>query len=126
MFIMIPDKALSNHSVSKSALILLGLIISLNNADYGCIAKNSYFAKRMNVSKKSINRYLVELKDSDMIYMDSFKKSNNVEIRVIVPSPNILTSISDSKKFLKKNTKNKNRLPKDIESEWLDDYINNL
>lgn len=125
MFIMIPNKALELN-ISKSALILLGLIISLNNATHGCLAHNSYFAKKLKCSIPSINRYLVELENEKLIKRKEIEREGKSSIRIIVPTSKILNDLPTAEKTVKYNMKNKNRLPKDIESDWFDEYLEKL
>lgn len=129
MFNLIPDKVDLDPQLSPNAKRLMGRIIGLNRSDIGCLAGNRYLADKIGVSIASISRYLAELKKSNYIEVSSIPRGTGKNtIRIIIPSRNILTTMEDTQKNLIKSYKKgeKNRLPKDIESDWLDDYIGNL
>jgi len=129
-FIQTPFKLLLNHKIHPNSKHLLGMIVSLNQAEFGCIAGNRYFAEILGVSIPTINRYLVELKEHKYIDIDFVDRPSKTkgQIRIIVATSDAMTT---SIKVAKQNVvtaqnnyiKNKNLLPRDIESDWLDDYI---
>jgi len=127
MFNLIPDKVDLDPRLSPNAKRLMGRIISLNNSQIGCIASNRYLAKQIGVSIRTLTRYLQELKQNDYIEI-SFKTRSGLknDIRIIIPTSNILLSMNETKTKLNTKMKGKNLLPKDIQSDWLDDYINNF
>jgi len=129
MFIMIPEKVDTDMTIHSNSKRLIGHIISLNRSSLGCLAGNRYLADKIGVSIPTINRYLTELKDREYIEIDFIERGKNKNPqRIIIPSTNILNSINATKTKLtnKMKLKDKNLLPRDIEADWLDDYIANL
>jgi len=131
MFIQVPDKAIDDNKVSNGALLTLGMIISLSKSKIGCIAKNKYFAKRFHCEVRTIQNHLEELRLHEYITIEETPIFNSEDTRrSLVPTKNILLSAKEVKQEVKKldtwRFKNKNLLPKDIESDWLDDYIANI
>jgi len=130
-FIQVPMKLLKDEKLHPNSKLLLGLIVSLNNAEYGCIIENQTLSKIFNVDIRTIQRYLEELKLNKLIAIDEIPRTNERKgnIRIIVATEKAMTtSIKKAKLNVIKaqnqwNIKNKNLLPRDIESDWLDDYI---
>jgi len=130
-FIQVPMKLLKDEKLHPNSKLLLGLIVSLNNAEYGCIIENQTLSKIFNVDVRTIQRYLEELKLNKLIAIDEIPRTNERKgnIRIIVATEKAMTtSIKKAKLNVIKaqnqwNIKNKNLLPRDIESDWLDDYI---
>jgi len=124
-------KLLKDEKLHPNSKLLLGLIVSLNNAEYGCIIENQTLSKIFNVDVRTIQRYLEELKLNKLIAIDEIPRTNERKgnIRIIVATEKAMTtSIKKAKLNVIKaqnqwNIKNKNLLPRDIESDWLDDYI---
>jgi len=124
-------KLLKDEKLHPNSKLLLGLIVSLNNAEYGCIIENQTLSKIFNVDIRTIQRYLEELKLNKLIAIDEIPRTNERKgnIRIIVATEKAMTtSIKKAKLNVIKaqnqwNIKNKNLLPRDIESDWLDDYI---
>ena len=132
MFIQVPETILKNHNIHANSKLLLGLIVNLNRAELGCLASNRYFSNVLGVSIPTINRYLVDLKNNNYIDIDFIDRKNKTkgQIRIIVPTNNIITSMRTAKnnviKAQNKWYREKNILPRDIESDWLDEYIANI
>lgn len=133
MFNVVPSILFENETYKKgihpNAKHLMGLIISLNRGPMGCIASNRYFAEYLGVTTRSIINYLKNLKDYELINVSEIEREtpkNN--IRIIAPTSNIIKSMETIKKDTIKQyrKKQKNVLPNDIESDWLDDYIDSL
>lgn len=119
MFHVIPSDYIGK--VKSDALILLGIIISLNNAKLGCIAKNYYFAEKMNKTERSIQNYLNELKEMDLIEIEMVQRNTkHLPIRVITPTLKDLPGIKDKVEAVKRKDKQENR--SDIEPDWFDEY----
>ena len=129
MFNLIPDKVDYDPNLSPNSKRLMGRIIALNKSEIGCIASNRYLARLIGVSLPSLSRYLLELKKNKYIIVDYKKRKTGIQdIRIIIPSNKILTSMEETKVNLNKKMvfKGKNLLPQDIEIPWLDEYINNI
>jgi len=132
MFIQVPNKVIEENKVSNGAMLTLGAIISLSKARLGCIAKNKHFAKMFHCEIRTIQNHIKELEYYEYIIIKETPKLDDSDqtIRTIVPTYNILTNIEEAtnelKKVQKHHFKNKNLLPRDIESTWLDEYIANI
>jgi len=129
MFIQVPEKVIDENKVSNGAMLTLGAIISLSKARLGCIVSNKKLAKRFHCDVRTIQNHIKELETNLYIKVKEIPKIEYPEqtVRTIVPTKNILTSIEEAEdtlnKVQKQYIKNKNLLPRDIESDWLDDYI---
>jgi len=133
MFILIPEKVDQDHDLSPNSKRLMGYIISLNRSTrngkrLGCIAGNDYLATRIGVSTRQITNQLKELKNKNYIIIKNKKRPKLRDLRIIIPSKNILDTMEETEENVDDMVKslNKNELPKDIEADWLDDYIANL
>lgn len=128
MFILIPEIVDQDHSLHPNAQKLCGYIIGLSNSKFGCLAKNSYFEKRLNVSLATVKRYLKDLKDKGYIEIEQISRDNKTTYRVIVPTPKVLVTMETSKKEINKKMSNykNNKIPQDIECDWIDNFIDNL
>lgn len=112
--------------LTKGARLLMAEIISLSRMEYGCIARDKTLANYIGVSTRSIQSYLAELKKYNYIDIDSKKETETEkDSRIIVPTSNIMIDIKKARKNYTRS-KSKNELPKDIESDWLDEYIANI
>ena len=121
MFNMIPVIVSRNHKLNMGSRLLMGVIISLNRGELGCIAKNKYLADELGVSLSSIKRYLVELKDSGYIDIGTIPRENFKDIRTIVPTKEILLGIKTATKNVTAYDKKKNR--KAYEPDWLKEIM---
>lgn len=133
MFNTVPSVLFENEDYKKgihpNAKHLMGLIISLSRGPMGCIASNRWFADYLGVSISSVKRYLVDLKEFELIELEEIeRKAPKANVRIIVPTSKIIKSKEEIKKSSVKQyqKKQKNILPNDIESDWLDDYIDSL
>ena len=132
MFHIIPDAYIGK--IKSDSLVLLSLIISLHNAQYGCIAKNYFFATKLKKTERSIRNYLVELKEMDLIEIEMIqRKPKELPIRVIAPTLNKLPKLKEKLNEIKKRDKvEKERRSKttngrmvEAEPDWLEDFIKN-
>lgn len=127
MFNIIPDDYIGK--VSGESLVLLSIIIALNRSKIGCIANDSHFAKRMKKTTRTIQRYLVELKEMDLIQIEKVdRNTNDLPIRLIVPTfdklPKVtqkLANIEKKEKEYQKKQKNGNWEP-----DWLEEIMNSF
>ena len=123
MFHVISDKALRDSKLTPNSKLLLQLITSLANGPYGCIAKNSYFMKALNVkSDKSIRNYLTELRNNEYIESENLKRgTSRIPIRTITPVFDNLPKIKEKvNAILKKDHDNKNEA---WEPDWLQEIM---
>ena len=112
--------------LTKGSRLLMAEIISLSKMQYGCFAKDKTLANFIGVTTRTIQTYLSELKKYKYIVIDTeLETADTPESRVIVPTANILLDIKKARKNYRK-AKQKNLLPKDIESDWLQKYIDNF
>lgn len=125
MFVLIPDIVDQDHSLEVKAQKLCGYIISLSSAHLGCIAKNKYFAARLNCSISSVQRYLRALESKGYIEVKSVSRAHigKAPERVIVPTSKILVNFNISKSTINKRDSNKKP---DIQTpDWFEDYMKN-
>lgn len=120
MFVMIPEIVDQDHRLNAKAQRLCGYIIGLSSAKFGCIASNSYFAEKLNVSIPTVNRYLQELKEYDYIEVEFIEKKHSHQglQRIITVTPKILINMKQAKK----NENNR----KSFEPDWLSNAMNEL
>ena len=112
--------------LTKGARLLMAEIISLSKMQLGCIVKDKKLAKYIGVTTRSIQTYLSELKKYKYIAIHTEQENEeNKPIRIITPTANIMISIKTATNNYHKAKKNKNK-PKDIEVDWLEDYIANM
>jgi len=77
-FIKIPNSypMLRSKNVGADEIMLLGLIGNLS-MEMDCIAKNEYLAIRMNVSERTIRRYLANLQKDNLIKIEQNNKAKS-------------------------------------------------
>lgn len=132
MFIQVPDIALRDRSLSASSVLILGMIISLNRSQLGCLAHNRYFSDILGLTTRTISRNIADLENKKYIAMNYIERTDSTKgkIRIVVPTKSVLLNLETATKNVikaqNKWNKQKNILPNDIHSDWLDDYINNL
>ena len=127
MFNIIPDDYIGK--VKSDSLILLSMIIALNRGKLGCIAKDSHFAKRMQKTTRSIQRYLVELKEMDLIEIENIERNTNgLPIRLIVPNFDKLPKMVEKKAYIEEKEREYQEKQKNgkWEPDWLDDVMSEL
>ncbi|PNW27234.1 helix-turn-helix domain-containing protein [Formosa algae] len=70
-----------DKKLSSNAKLLYAEISSLTNELDFCYATNSYFAKRYNVSKQSINNWLKNLEENGYIERHIYRPEGSKEIK---------------------------------------------
>lgn len=82
-FIRIPMEVLSDESITSSAKLLLGVIISFSNNHYQvAFARNIAYARKLNLSPRTITRLIKELKDQNYIFIryDSYGTRRDISV----------------------------------------------
>lgn len=82
-FIRIPIEVLSDESITSSAKLLLGVIISFSNNDYHvAFASNARYARALDLSARTITRLIKELKDQNYIFLnyDPYGTSRKISV----------------------------------------------
>ena len=82
-FIRIPMEVLSDESITSSAKLLLGVIISFSNNDYHvAFASNARYARALDLSARTITRLIKELKDQNYIFLnyDPYGTSRKISV----------------------------------------------
>ena len=67
-YIEIPIGVVKDNSISSTAKVLIGLIITLSMKDGYCYASNKYLGNILNVSIRTITSCLSSLKNRGFIY----------------------------------------------------------
>lgn len=120
-YIIIPLEIARNNDLTPNAKLLFGEILSLTKSTGKCYASNSYFARQMHATNKSIINWLRVLKAKNLITCELIYGNSNkcVEKRIITisykntenfcttPSENRLTGDSEDI-FTDNTTKNNN------------------
>lgn len=63
-YILIPSEVITNPELTDGAKLLYGEILFLSSKKDYCFATNDYFAKLNSVSKRTINNWLLELRNA--------------------------------------------------------------
>ena len=82
-FIRIPMEVLNDESITSSAKLLLGIIISFSNNDYKvAFASNAKYARTLDLSARTITRLIKELKDQNYIIVkfDCYGTSRKISV----------------------------------------------
>ena len=82
-FIRIPMEVLNDESITSSAKLLLGVIISFSNNEYHvAFASNAKYARTLDLSARSITRLIKELKDQNYIIVkfDCYGTSRKISV----------------------------------------------
>ena len=84
-YIIIPDCIKRNTSLSSTSKILYGQILSLSNKVGKCWAHNKTLAEMIGVNERTISRCLKELKDFELVKVDTCRQGVEVVQRDIFP-----------------------------------------
>ena len=82
-FIRIPMEVLSDESITSSAKLLLGVIISFSNNKYQvAFANNARYARALDLAPRTITRLIKELKDQNYIFIryDSYGTRRDISV----------------------------------------------
>ena len=82
-FIRIPMEVLSDESITSSAKLLLGVIISFSNNKYQvAFANNARYARALDLAPRTITRLIKELKDQNYIIVkfDSYGTGRKISV----------------------------------------------
>ena len=72
-FIRIPMEVLNDESITSSAKLLLGVIISFSNNKYQvAFASNAKYARTLGLSSRTITRSIKKLKDKTVLSFSWF------------------------------------------------------
>jgi len=66
-YAVIPAPILFNEKLSNNAKIMFGVIATLTNLNKECYATDDYFSRILNTSKPSVQRWLKELEENNII-----------------------------------------------------------
>lgn len=77
-FIIIPSYILNDKNVTSTDKLLLGVINSLSIKQHYCYASNSYLAKVLNVSKRTITNSISNLKEQSFIKIDYLENERRI------------------------------------------------
>lgn len=81
---VISEEVLHDNTLSTGARLLYAEIFGLSAKTGYCTETNAYFAKGYNISKKTVQRYLTQLKEAG--YLDiqyTYKDTKELEARTI-------------------------------------------
>ena len=82
-FIRLPMEVLNDESITSSAKLLLGVIISFSNNEYKvAFASNARYARALDLSPRTITRLIKELKDQNYIFIryDSYGIRRDISV----------------------------------------------
>lgn len=81
-YAIIPADVRYNNSISANAKLLYGEITALSNSKGYAFAYNKYFADLYNVKKRTVSRWINQLKENNYIRVDLVKKQDGAERRM--------------------------------------------
>ncbi len=84
-YVTLQNEVLENDTLSERAKLLYAFIQSLSHQKGYCFATNKFFATNFKVSKSTINRHLVELKNANYVRMETVTEENGNKLRCIYP-----------------------------------------
>lgn len=84
-YVTLQNEVLEDDTVSNRAKLLYAFIESLSHQKGYCFATNKFFAANFKVSKRTINRHLVELKKANYVRMEIVTEENGNRLRYIYP-----------------------------------------
>lgn len=87
-YIKVPVAISGNTALNLGAKMLYGAVAALCNNKGFCWANNSYLAKTLGVTTRSITRYLAQLRDAGLVYWTGADQENcwvRRQIRVVEP-----------------------------------------
>ena len=84
-YITVQNDILGSDTLSERAKLLYAFIESLSHQKGYCFATNKFFATNFKVSKSTINRHLVELKNAKFVSMETVTEENGNKLRYIYP-----------------------------------------
>ena len=84
-YITVQNDVLESDTLSERAKLLYAFIESLSHQKGYCFATNRFFATNFKVSKSTINRHLVELKNANYVRMETVTEENGNRLRYIYP-----------------------------------------
>ena len=84
-YVTLQNKVLENDTLTERAKLLYAFIESLSHQNGFCFATNKFFATNFKVSKSTINRHLVELKNANYVRMETVTEENGNRLRYIYP-----------------------------------------
>lgn len=84
-YITMQNDVLESDTLSERAKLLYAFIESLSYQKGYCFATNKFFATNFKVSKRTINRHLVELKNANYVRMETITEENGNRLRYIYP-----------------------------------------
>lgn len=85
LYVTLQNDLLENDSLSERAKLLYAYIESLSHQKGFCFATNRFFATHFKVSKRTINRHLVELKKANYVKTETVTEENGNRLRYIYP-----------------------------------------
>lgn len=84
-YVTLQNEVLENDTLTERAKLLYAFIESLSHQKGYCFATNKFFATNFKVSKSTINRHLVELKNANYVRMETVTEENGNRLRYIYP-----------------------------------------
>ncbi len=84
-YITVQNELLGSDNLSERAKLLYAYIETLSHQKGYCFATNNFFASNFKVSKRTINRHLVELKKANLVRMETVTEENGNRLRYIYP-----------------------------------------
>ena len=95
-FLQIPAEVWTNKDLSFAAKIFYGDVLFLTHANGFCTQKNAFFARNHGVSTRSVENWISELKNQNLIRVELIRKPNKqVEVRKIFALVKIQETASD-------------------------------
>lgn len=96
-YAVITADVLYNDQLTPRQKLLVAVIANLANEKGYCFATNNFFARMMGCSAETIRRDIAKLEQAKAIKrVIKLKDNNEVEIRVLTPTPSLFTPPSNS------------------------------
>lgn len=77
-YIIIPSIIIVNDKLNSTEKLIMGIIYSLSLKNNVCFATNSYFAKQLKVSNRTITSSLSKLKSEGYIYVEMVDNNRKI------------------------------------------------
>lgn len=77
-YIIIPSIIIVNDKLNSTEKLIMGIIYSLSLKNNVCFATNSYFAKQLKVSNRTITSSISKLKSEGYIYVEMVDNNRKI------------------------------------------------
>lgn len=80
-YIIVPKTILVDERLNSTEKIIMGIIYSLSLKNRECYASNSYFAKKLKVSNRTITSSISNLKNAGYIKVEQISNNRRIYVK---------------------------------------------